>query len=64
MEAKETVIRDFNTDLANSLRDPECAAYFANAQAESARELLECGVITELDETSSSSKTRRSSWKI
>ena len=47
-------MRDFNEDLREDLKDPECAAYFANAQAESARELLECGLITELNETSGS----------
>ena len=51
-------MRTFNEDLEEDLKDPECAAYYANAQAESARELLRCGVITELDETSGSNKTR------
>ncbi len=48
---------DFNEDLIEDLKDPECAAYYANAQAESKRELLRCGVITEMDETSGSNKT-------
>ena len=47
----------FNEDLEEELKDPEFAAYYANAQAESKRELLRCGVITELDETSGSNKT-------
>ncbi|KKK57087.1 hypothetical protein LCGC14_3058060, partial [marine sediment metagenome] len=41
----------FNEDLEEELKDPEFAAYYANAEAESKRELLRCGVITELDET-------------
>ena len=52
-------MRTFNEDLEEDLKDPECAAYYANAQAESNRELLRCGVITELDETSGSNKTRK-----
>ncbi|KKL18704.1 hypothetical protein LCGC14_2472850 [marine sediment metagenome] len=50
-------MRTFNEDLEEDLKDPECAAYYANAQAESKRELLRCGAITELDETSGSNKT-------
>ena len=44
-------------DLKRDLGDPEFAAYFANAQVESARELFECGVTTELNETSGSNIT-------
>ena len=47
----------FNDDLKRKLEDPEFAAHFANAQAESAKELLRCGVITELNETSGSNIT-------
>lgn len=50
-------MRNFEDDLREELKDPESAAYFANAQAESARELLRCGIITELNETSNSSIT-------
>ncbi|KKK72895.1 hypothetical protein LCGC14_2899310 [marine sediment metagenome] len=53
-------MRNFDDDLVEELKNPESAAYFANAQAESARELLECGVITELNETSLNNKTVRS----
>lgn len=45
-------MRTFEDDLRKDLEDPEFAAYFANAQAESARELFEFGVVTELTETS------------
>lgn len=55
--------RNFNDDLKKALQDPEFAAYFANAQAESARELLRCGIITELDITSQSNKTRRTKYE-
>ncbi len=48
--------------LAEALKDPESAAHFANAQAESAKELLKCGVIKSLDITSLSNKTRRCNW--
>ena len=43
----------------DDLKDPESAAHFANAQAESAKELLECGVWQELNETGYSSITVR-----
>jgi len=43
--------------LQNYERDSEYAAYFANAQVESAKELLRCGIITELDETGDSNIT-------
>ena len=44
-------------DLEQALRDPEFAAYFANAQAESAQELLDCGIYKSLTSTSMESKT-------
>ena len=47
----------FDEDLKKELEDPEFAAYFANAQVESVKELLRCGVITELNETSGSNIT-------
>ncbi len=50
--------RNFDTDLPEELKDPEFAAHFANARAESAEELLKCGVITSLDSTSLSNKTK------
>ena len=53
---------NFDDDLREDLKDPECAAYFANAQVESARELLRCGVITELNETSNSNETLNDSY--
>ena len=34
-------MQDFNDDLDERLKDPEFAAHLANAQAKSARELLE-----------------------
>ena len=52
-------MRRWEDDLREELEDPESAAYFANAQAESAKELLKCGVITELNETSLSNITYR-----
>ena len=39
-------------------KDPEFLAYFFNAQSESAKELLKCGVITSLNNTSLSNKTQ------
>ncbi len=63
MKAKDTVMRDFNTDLREGLKDPESAAYFANAQAESGKELLRCGIISELNETSLSNKTHKSQYR-
>ena len=50
-------MRTFNDDLAENLKDPEFAAHFANAQAESAKELLRHGITTELNETSGSNIT-------
>jgi len=47
----------FREDLARKLRDPEFATYFYNAQVESAKELLRCGIITALDETGDSNIT-------
>ena len=52
--------RDPIQDLKEELRDPELAAHFANAQAESSRELLRCGVIKSLTSASLSNKTIRS----
>ena len=49
----------FNEDLERVLKDPESAAYFYNAQSESAKELLKCGVITKLSSSSLSNKTIR-----
>ena len=51
---------NFKDDLK---KDPELAAYFANAQAESALELLKCGVITELDSTGLSNKTYKDKYE-
>ncbi len=56
--------RTFNEDLEEELRDPEFAAGFANVQSESAKELLKCRVITSLDSTSLSNKTRHRNWGI
>lgn len=56
--------RNFNDDLEKELQNPESAAYFYGAQAESAKELLKCGVIKELDSTSLSNKTKHHIWKI
>lgn len=49
-------------DLNIRLEDPEFAAHFANAQAESAKELLKRGVITSLDITTQLNKTHRVNW--
>ena len=49
-------------DLARDLEDPENAAYFAEATAESARELLRCGVTSQLTESSDSNKTYKWDW--
>ena len=54
---------NFKDDLKKDLQDPESAAYFANAQAESAKELLKCGVIAELDSTSLSNKTYKDKYE-
>ena len=51
------------SDLVEELKEPESAAYFANAQADSAKELLRCGVIKELDSTSLNNKTLRKESK-
>jgi len=58
------VNRDFNTDLQKELLDPEFAVHFANAQAESAQELLKAGVINKLDATSLSNKTTKSYYTL
>ncbi len=50
-------MKTFEDDLKESLKDPESAAYFANAQTESAKELLECGVWKVANETSGSNIT-------
>ena len=41
-------MRTFEDDLQEELKNPEFAAYFAEAQIESAQELLRCGVISSL----------------
>lgn len=56
-------MRTFDDDLREDLKDPESAAYFANAQAESARELFKCGVTKELTETSNSNKSIITEWE-
>lgn len=53
-------MRDFNDDLEERLKDPEFAAYYYEAVAESKKELLEAGIITELNETSGSNLTEAS----
>lgn len=51
-------------DLRRDLEDPECAAYFAEAQIESAQELLRCGIITSTTVSSMTmNKTKRWEWK-
>ena len=50
-------MENFNDDLEKRLKDSEFAAYHANAQAESAKELLRQGIITELNESSDSNTT-------
>ena len=50
-------MKNFNDDLREELKDHEFVAHFANAQAESARELLRCGIVSELNETSGSNLT-------
>ena len=47
----------FEEHLGKQLKDPEFAAYYLEAQAESAQELLKAGIITALDVGSSSSVT-------
>lgn len=54
---------NFKDDLKRNSQDPEFVAYFANAQAESSKELLKCGVITELDSTSQSNKTYKDKYE-
>lgn len=54
---------DFTQDLQERLRSPEFAVYFVEAQVESARELLRCGIITSLDETGNSNKTKVSDYE-
>ena len=49
----------FDDKLKENLKDPEFVAHFANAQVETARELLKCGIITSLDSTSLSNKSKR-----
>ena len=48
-------------DLEQALKDPEFAAYFANAQAESAQELLDCGIYKSLT-SASHAKAEWSEW--
>ena len=40
--------RTFNRDLEQRLQDPKFVAYFAEAQIESAQELLRAGIINNL----------------
>ena len=54
--------KTFEGDLRKELKDPESAAYFANAQAESAKELLKCGVTKSLTVTSGSNRTKHIAW--
>jgi len=54
----------FIDDLEDRLKDPEFAAYFANAQKESEKELLGAGIITELNETGYSNKTFYGYWLV
>ena len=56
-------MRTWEGDLREQLKEPENAAYFANAQAESAKELLRCGIYKSLNSTSLSNKTKRSAYK-
>ncbi len=53
--------RDFDKDLQRRLKDPEFAAYFANAQAESAKKLYR--TLTSLNSTSLSGKIRHYKWE-
>ena len=54
----------FEDDLRKELEDPEFAAYFANALAESAKELLDCGATNSLTTTSGSNKTKHITWRV
>ena len=55
----------FGRYVKSLLDDPESAAYFANAQAESAKELLRCGIISNLSSGSMEmSKTTYMNWGI
>jgi len=56
--------RTFYTDLQKWLQDPEFAAGFTEAQIESGKELLRCGVIKSFTYGSQSGKTKHSKWKI
>lgn len=56
-------MRTFEGDLRKDLEDPEFAAYFANAQAESARELLRAGVIKTLTQGGTDYKRIWIMWK-
>ena len=49
---------EFNERLKEYLKDPEFAAYFANAREESERELLECGIIKSSNPVMASLKSR------
>ncbi|KKK65137.1 hypothetical protein LCGC14_2977200 [marine sediment metagenome] len=49
-------------DLKHDLEDPEYAAYFAEAQVESAQELLRAGVIKSLT-TSSMEMSQTKYWE-
>jgi len=52
--------RNFNRDLQHNLEDPEFAAYFAEAQIESAQELLKAGIINQL--TIGSMEMSKTEW--
>jgi len=50
---------NFNDNLRERLEDPEFAAHFANAQVESAKELLKASIIQSLTIGSMSTKAIR-----
>lgn len=55
--------RTFNKDLQHNLEDPEFAAYFLEAQIESAQELLRAGIISQLTIGSQMSTTEYVEWQ-
>ena len=55
----------FVEDLWEKLKNPEFAAYFANAQVESAKELLRCRITTNLTINSMEmNKTKKINWEV
>lgn len=56
-------MRTFDNDLIRNLKDPEFAAYFTEAQIDSAKELLKKGVIQKLTVGSMKSKTKWINWR-